>query len=279
MKVCDSCSMVNREDALRCANCGASLPKTVAAQSPPSGFPPIPSPQPRQTVPEGGGAPPKAKRNPRIYLLMAVIGVLLLCLALFSTLLLNQRGTDWGDTELQLSAVELSSAYEVNREQAESLYHHAIIQLTGKFAKQKGNDLYLERETTGGYIRCRLARGENNNLPDLQPGDVIRIAGRVQGISGDIQLTDCRFLSLVERAGKGKDVAPPSQTQPEGNTTPPPVTEEPTSPVTEEPDTVPPTETTQPPETQPETPPPTEPPTEGTRPPESEKDVSQETGR
>lgn len=203
MKVCDSCSMVNRDEDTVCKNCGAPLKEKKVPVQVSAPEKKMTSPGLQKNISSKSALPPSnptSNKKTSKYLLISVcaaLGVLVLCGIIFFVTL---KSDVYPTAELSLTAAELAEAYENNSETADHMYKGRVIEVTGILSKRSDRDYYLEGEDTTSRIKCKLSRNGILEVPDdLNLGDVITIVGTVKGKSTDIKMEKCWFVSLVDK--------------------------------------------------------------------------------
>ncbi len=91
-------------------------------------------------------------------------------------------------------AYALSDLYESNKDEAEKSITGKVIEITGTVEKVSGSVVYLDRESTMGYIVCNMHK-DSADYSGLQKGDTAVIVGTVTGETGHINVKDCFYIT------------------------------------------------------------------------------------
>jgi hypothetical protein len=108
---------------------------------------------------------------------------------------------------IEISALELHTAYVANHVAADENYKGKLLEITGPVSFRAGimGNLYIY-VGSGALIpswgvQCVFSDSVDPRLEEIRKHDEVRVRGRCEGQLGDIVLQDCTLLYLVKKEG------------------------------------------------------------------------------
>lgn len=111
----------------------------------------------------------------------------------------GESSSSVSNNPISITAASLSKKFQKDQDAALKEYQGKLLEVTGKIkVASRASLISLDRENGSGLVVCSMADDNTFAMDKLNIGDVVRIRGELTGGSGDIYLSDCYCLKVVE---------------------------------------------------------------------------------